>query len=125
MSVTGLDHIVLAVKDVAATRAFYESCLGIRSVEEKPGKWSLRLGAQKINLQPADALPEIARNTVPGTANLCLLWDGDVEAVARSLRSAGVTILAGPAERSGAEGPILSIYFHDPEGNLVELGQPL
>ena len=125
MAVTGLDLIVLAVADVARTCTFYETHLGITVSEDAPGKWALRMGAQKINLQPADGLPEIARNTKPGTANLCLLWDGDVTRLARTLRDAGIEILAGPGERLGAGGPILSIYFHDPDGNLVEVGQPL
>ncbi len=125
MTVTGLDHIVLAVADVARTCAFFETHLGVSATEDAPGKWALRLGAQKINLQPADGVPEIARNTKPGTGNLCLLWDGDVTMLAETLRANGVEILTGPAERLGAGGPILSIYFRDPDGNLIEVGQPL
>lgn len=125
MTVTGIDHIVLAVADVAATCAFYARLPGVEPLEETPGKWALFAGSQKISLQPARAVPEIARNTLPGTANLCFRADGGVRDLARRLADEGVTILRGPAEASGATGPILSIYFHDPDGNLVEVGEPL
>jgi catechol 2,3-dioxygenase-like lactoylglutathione lyase family enzyme len=123
--VRALDHIVLCVRDVAATRRFYEQLLGMESREERPGKWSLHFGAQKISLQDAMHAPAIARDTVPGSGNFCLLTDEPLDAVAAALHQAGVAILDGPAERAGATGPILSVYFHDPDGNLVEVSRPI
>ena len=111
--------------DVTVMRSFYQELPGVEAVKDVSGTWALRLGNQKGNLQPDDDLPVIARNTLPGTGNLCLLWVGDVRAPAASLCEAGVKILADPAEREGAMGVILSIYFHDPDGNLFEVGQPL
>ena len=119
--VRALDHIVLCVRDVAATRLFYERLLGMKSREERPGKWSLHFGAQKISLQDAANAPSIARETVPGSGNFCLLADQPMEEIVAHLAEAGVAIVDGPGERGGATGPILSVYFHDPDGNLVEV----
>ena len=119
--VRALDHIVLCVRDVAATRRFYADLLGMESREERPGKWSLHFGAQKISLQDVRNSPAIARDTVPGSGNFCLLTDLPIaEAVAR-LGEAGIPIVDGPGERAGATGAILSVYFNDPDGNLVEV----
>jgi catechol 2,3-dioxygenase-like lactoylglutathione lyase family enzyme len=125
MQVRSLDHIVLCVNDVAATRRFYERVLGMVSREERPGKWSLHFGLNKISLQDAAASPDIARDTVPGSGNFCLLTDTPMTDVVRHLQSEGVTMSAGPGERAGATGPILSVYFRDPDGNLVEVSNLL
>ena len=121
VKVRSLDHIVLCVADVAATRAFYERVLGMKSREERPGKWSLHFGACKISLQDAASSPDIARDTVPGSGNFCLLSDTPMEKIVAHLAREGVTVAAGPGERAGATGPILSVYVRDPDGNLVEV----
>lgn len=125
MKYTGFDHIVLCVADLARTIAFYEGVLGMEAREERPGKWSLHFADHKISLQDARHNPDIARDTIPGTGNFCLLIEDPVEAVAASLTQQGITITAGPGERDGATGKINSIYFRDPDGNLVELSNPL
>jgi catechol 2,3-dioxygenase-like lactoylglutathione lyase family enzyme len=66
MKMRALDHIVLCVNDVAATRRFYERVLNVEAREERPGKWSLHFGTHKISLQDASLSPSIARRTVPG-----------------------------------------------------------
>lgn len=119
--VRSLDHIVLCVRDVAATRRFYRELLGMEEREERPGKYSLHFGEQKISLQDSSASPAIARDTVPGSGNFCLLTDMPMAVVAAELERAGVVIVDGPGERSGATGQILSVYFNDPDGNLVEV----
>ena len=116
-----LDHIVLCVRDVGAARRFYGELLGMEAREERPGKFSLHFGEQKISLQDASGAPAIARDTVPGSGNFCLLTDLPMAAVVAELKRAGVAIVDGPGERSGATGPILSVYFNDPDGNLVEV----
>jgi catechol 2,3-dioxygenase-like lactoylglutathione lyase family enzyme len=73
MQVYALDHLVLAVANVSKTRRFYERVLGMESREERPGKWSVHFGANKISLQDAHASPSIARQTVPGSGNFCVL----------------------------------------------------
>jgi len=125
MQVRSLDHIVLCVKDVAAARAFYGRVLGMESREERPDKWSLHFGSNKISLQDAGTSPEIARETAPGSGNFCLLTDVPIAEVAEHLKREGVAITAGPDERAGAVGPILSVYFRDPDGNLVEVSNQL
>lgn len=121
LSVDRFDHIVLCVRDVAATRAFYERHLGMESREERPGKFSLHFGANKISLQDASTAPDIAKATVPGSGNFCLLTDTPIVDYADYLAEQGIEILAGPDTREGATGPIFSVYFHDPDGNLVEV----
>jgi len=118
--VSGFDHIVLCVRDVAATRAFYERVLGMTSREERPGKYSLQFGANKISLQDAANSPGIARDTVPGSGNFCLLSDAPVTEWRTHLESQGVAIIDAGL-RDGATGTIDSLYFHDPDGNLVEV----
>jgi catechol 2,3-dioxygenase-like lactoylglutathione lyase family enzyme len=123
--VSGLDHIVLCVRDVPATISFYERVLGMEAREERPGTWSLHFGGNKISLQDAVTSPTIARDTVPGSGNFCVMTDTAIEAVIAHLASEGIAIVDGPAERAGATGPILSVYFNDPDGNLVEVSNRL
>lgn len=120
-AVTGFDHIVLCVRDVAATRAFYERVLGMVSREERPGKYSLQFGASKISLQDAGSVPGIARDTVPGSGNFCLLSDTPVGEWRTHLAAQGIEVIDS-GFRDGATGTIDSLYFRDPDGNLVEIG---
>ena len=118
--VSGFDHIVLCVADVAATCAFYERVLGMEPREERTGKFSLHFGDQKISLQDAAAAPAIARDTVPGSGNFCVISDTPVAEWRGHLARQGVEIIdSGP--REGAVGTIDSLYFHDPDQNLVEV----
>ena len=92
--------------------------------QERPGKWSLHFGANKISLQDAEASPAIARDTVPGSGNFCLLTDTPIADVAAHLRAHAVDIIDS-GERQGATGAIVSLYFKDPDGNLVEVSNLL
>ena len=116
-----LDHLVLCVRDVPATIAFYERVLGMTAREERAGKWSLHFGANKLSLQDAVASPSIARETVPGSGNFCVLTDEPLEAILAHLDREGVAVVDGPGERDGATGTILSVYVRDPDDNLVEI----
>ena len=124
MKLTGFDHIVLCVRDLEGTIEFYRDLLGMEPREERPGKWSLHFGANKISLQDAIANPDIARDTVPGTGNFCVLTDEPVERFADVFRERGIEITA-QGEREGATGRILSVYFRDPDHNLVEVSNRL
>ncbi|NQY97094.1 MAG: VOC family protein [Henriciella sp.] len=125
MNMSGFDHIVLCVADVDRTLEFYESVLGMTRREERPGKWSLHFGAHKISIQDAKTAPDIARNTVPGSGNFCVLTDTPIAEIAAHLEAHDIEVIAGPGERIGATGPILSVYFHDPDRNLVEVSNRL
>ncbi len=122
MKIERLDHLVLTVRDVEATVAFYVSVLGMEPVTFGAGRRALRFGQQKINLHPASALfePHAARPT-PGSADLCLITSTPVAGVIADLEKAGVAVEEGPAPRAGALGGITSVYFRDPDGNLIEV----
>jgi len=122
MKISALDHLVLTVSDITATCRFYERVLGMESVVFGAGRRALRFGNQKINLHPAGAeYPPHATHPVPGSADLCFLTDTPIEEVVRHLRNQGVEILEGPVKRTGAISTLLSIYFRDPDGNLIEV----
>jgi catechol 2,3-dioxygenase-like lactoylglutathione lyase family enzyme len=123
--VDALDHIVLCVRDVSTSIAFYERVVGMEPREERPGKWSLHFGRNKISLQDAAASPTIAEDTIPGTGNFCLLTEVPMDDVVAHLAAEGVSVEDGPGERAGATGAILSVYFRDPDGNLVELSNAI
>jgi catechol 2,3-dioxygenase-like lactoylglutathione lyase family enzyme len=123
-AVTGFDHIVLCVRDVAVTRAFYKRMLGMEPREERPGKWSLHFGEHKISLQDSVTAPSIARDTVPGSGNFCVISDTPVTEWRGHLEREGVEIVDGGL-RAGAVGTIDSLYFKDPDGNLVEVSNRL
>jgi len=123
-AVEGFDHIVLCVRDVAASCAFYQRVLGMEPREERPGKWSLHFGEHKISLQDAVAAPSIAKNTVPGSGNFCVISEVPVAEWHGHLEREGVAIVDS-GHRAGAVGTIDSLYFKDPDGNLVEVSNRL
>ena len=79
MNIVSFDHIVLCVNNVDVTKEFYSNLLGMEPREERPGKWALHFGEQKISLQAAAGLPEIARGTTPGSGNSCLIASDSVD----------------------------------------------
>jgi len=117
-----LDHLVLTVRDIRATVAFYRDVLGMEVVTFGRGRTALRFGAQKLNLHEAgqEFDPKAARPS-PGSADLCFLTREPLGSWAARLRAAGVSIEEGPVARTGALGPIESIYLSDPDGNLLEI----
>lgn len=122
VGVTGLDHLVLTVRDLAATCAFYSDVLRMEVVEFDDGRTALHFGDQKINLHRAGAefVPHAAA-PAPGTGDFCLITETPMAEVVAHLEAKGVAVERGPVGRQGARGPILSIYFRDPDGNLVEV----
>lgn len=125
IEITGLDHLVLTVRDLDRTIAFYSGVLGMRAVTFGAGRTALQFGNQKINLHRAGhEFEPKARAPLPGSADLCFLLANRPDQTIAALRFAGIAIEAGPVARTGASGPILSIYLRDPDGNLIELGHP-
>jgi len=121
MHIRYLDHLVLTVKSIKQTCRFYETVLGMEAQTFGAGRVALKFGAQKINLhEVGKEFDPKARHATPGSADLCFIVD-DLTAAEHSVRQAGVEILAGPVARTGASGPITSIYFRDPDGNLIEV----
>ena len=121
-----LDHLVLTVADPEATARFYTEILGMREEAFRPAdgtiRTALRFGDQKINLHRAGAEfePKAARPGA-GTADLCFLSGTPLAEWRAHLAAHGVAVEAGPVPRTGATGPILSIYLRDPDGNLIEI----
>ncbi len=124
LRVGGLDHLVLTVADIDLTAAFYARVLGMRRVSFGHGRTALAFGRQKINLHQAGReLEPKARHPTPGSGDLCLITEASIEALVAHLQACGVDIEAGPVARTGAVGPIQSVYFRDPDGNLIEVAR--
>lgn len=127
--ITSLDHLVLTVADIDATNRFYAEALGMEPLSftaaDGTTRHALRFGAQKINLHKAGAeFAPRAQAATPGSADLCFLTDLPLDAWQTRLAAHGLTILEGPVPRSGATGPLMSIYLRDPDGNLIEISTP-
>jgi catechol 2,3-dioxygenase-like lactoylglutathione lyase family enzyme len=125
MEIDRLDHLVLTVADIDATVAFYERALGMHGVEFGGGRRALEFGRQKINLHQAgrEFEPKAARPT-PGSGDLCFLSAVPLAEAIAHLKACGVSIEEGPVQRTGAVGPMDSVYFRDPDGNLIEVSVP-
>lgn len=126
MQIKAIDHFVLVVLSVEATVAFYRRVLGMEAREFTPGRWALYFGQQKINLQQLHvSVDKQTLHPTRGAADFCLLTDTPMSEVVRHLQQQGVSIINGPGQRAGATGPILSVYFYDPDENLVEVSNPI
>ena len=120
MQIRTLDHLVLTVADMGRSVEFYQRVLGMRPQTFGSGKQAERQALvfgrageeQKINLHPAGSeFPPHAASPTPGSADLCLRIDGPLERAMAQLIAAGVEIIEGPLQRTGARGPIRSIYL--------------
>ncbi|NXY19968.1 GLOD5 protein, partial [Atrichornis clamosus] len=119
-----LDHLVLTVKSIEDTVAFYSKVLGMEVVTFKGSRKALRFGSQKFNLHEAGReLEPKARCPMPGSADFCLVTALPLEKLLEHLEACGVPIEEGPVARTGAVGPITSVYFRDPDENLVEVSR--
>lgn len=126
MKVDSLDHLVLTVKDIGLSCDYYARVLGMTVVTFGEGRKALSFGAQKINLHAHghEFEPKAAQPT-PGSADLCFLTSVPLAEVQAHLAACGVTVSEGPVQRTGAQGPILSVYFRDPDQNLIEVSNRL
>jgi len=117
-----VDHLVLTVRDIGATVDFYTRVLGMEKLTFGNERQALRFGNQKINLHQAGSEFEPkAEHPTPGSADLCFVSSTPVEEIADVLCAKNVEILEGPVARTGAVGPIRSIYLRDPDKNLIEI----
>lgn len=124
----GFDHLVLVARDVLATVVFYSAVLGaeVQQLEawrsghaEYPilhfGNWKINVHARAGDYDP------VASERVPGSLDFCLSWPATIEEAVHHLKSLNVAIEFGPAGQAGARGEGTSVYFRDPDGNLLEL----
>ena len=120
-----IDHVVLNVRDVERTAAWYEGVLGMRRETFGPdGRTALLFGGQKINLRPISADPDVwitGASDAPGAGDLCFVTTVPPEDVIAHLAACDVPIVAGPVSRAGALGPMRSVYCRDPDGSLIEI----
>lgn len=117
-----LDHLVLTVADIDITCDFYSRIMGMQVVTFGEGRKALQFGQQKINLhQRGKEFEPKALIPTPGSADLCFITTTPLNQVMEYLRDCGVTPLEGIVRRTGALGAIESIYFRDPDGNLIEV----
>jgi catechol 2,3-dioxygenase-like lactoylglutathione lyase family enzyme len=107
---------------IDATIDFYRRAIGLAVVTFGHGRRALQIGEQKVNLHEAGhELEPIARRPTPGSADFCILTDEPIDEVTERFRRLGIPIEEGPVGRTGAVGPLLSIYIRDPDENLVEI----
>jgi catechol 2,3-dioxygenase-like lactoylglutathione lyase family enzyme len=126
VKIDSLDHLVLTVKDIDASASFYARALGMEVQTFGDGRRALAFGSQKINLhQHGKEFEPKAQRPTPGSADLCFLTSVALVDVLIHLTQRGVTVIEGPVKRTGATGPILSLYFRDPDLNLIEVSNRL
>jgi catechol 2,3-dioxygenase-like lactoylglutathione lyase family enzyme len=126
--VLGIDHIAITATDLEATCAFYDGLFGARTHLEhapdgKPLVRQIALGGALLSVhQAGNGLSLVARAPTIGAGDICLRWSGTVESASALLRERSIEIIDGPSRRRTADGlPSHSVYFRDPDGNLVEL----
>lgn len=124
MRVDRIDHFVLTVASIDATCDFYQRVLGFERHSPDGKPTSLSFGRQKINVHQADGTfdPKAHRPT-PGAADFCLITLDPIDEVVAQFGRCGVAVEKGPIERTGAVGPMISVYLRDPDGNLVEVSR--
>lgn len=121
-----LDHLVLTTLDADACRDFYVRVMGMREETFGNGRVAFVFGKQKINVhvrghefEPKAHLP------VPGALDLCFIASTPLDQVVAHLEAQAWPIIEGPVQRTGATGPIRSVYVRDPDLNLIEISEPL
>ena len=122
MRISHIDHLVLTVTDIRRTVDWYQQVLGMHHVTFAGDRHALTFGRQKLNLHQAgrELEPKAAR-PAPGSADLCLISAVPLTEVLAHLRDCGVRVEQGPVARTGATGPITSVYIRDPDDNLIEI----
>lgn len=126
MKISHLDHLVLTVADIETTCKFYQSALNFEVIHFGENRKALQFGTQKINLHQAgkEFEPKAFRPTA-GSADLCFIAETPLNEVIAHLQAQQIEIIEGPVQRTGTMGKILSIYFRDPDQNLIEISNAL
>jgi catechol 2,3-dioxygenase-like lactoylglutathione lyase family enzyme len=119
-----IDHLVLTVRSVDATCAFYEDALGFRRVDAEGRPTALVFGRHKINVHElGHTFEPRAEAPTPGSGDFCLITERPLDEVCDQLARHGIAIELGPIARVGAEGTMTSVYLRDPDGNLIEISR--
>jgi len=120
-----IDHIVLTTRDKDGCIRFYSEVLGMKLEKFRTPteeRLALKFGAQKINVHEwGKEFAPRAHVAAPGTLDLCFIAAIPLDAVVKKLKEKNVPILEGPVTKTGALGPMKSVYVRDPDLNLVEI----
>ncbi len=126
--ISGYDHVAITVADLDVSIPFYERVLGakVHHTHEIDGRVivkGIRIGRAAMNMhQAGNGVDLVARTPLPGSQDLCFRWEGTVEEAKAQLEAAGVEVIEGPSPRNASDdSPASSVYFRDPDGNLLEL----
>ena len=121
MTINHIDHLVLTVADIEVTCKFYEEVLGMQKVISPAGRIALNFGTQKLNLhQKGKEFEPKAQFPTPGAIDICFITNDPVEQIKTELENKNIQT-QGLFERTGATGKIRSVYFRDPDMNLIEV----
>ena len=124
--IKSIDHIVITTANLERCLEFYVNALGMQLERFGSGRLALRFGDHKFNVHPPGFDAGIkARVPTPGSLDLCFLAAIPLEEVMTRLRAHGIPIEEGPIERTGARFAIRSVYVRDPDGNLIEISEPV
>ncbi|MBP2615350.1 VOC family protein [Chryseobacterium jejuense] len=122
MKIKNIDHIVLTVSDINKTIEFYTEIMGFEVVTFGDNRKALTFGNQKINLhQKGHEIEPKAEHPTSGSADLCFIAQTDIHEVMDELKQKNIEIIEGIVDRTGAVGKIRSVYFRDPDQNLIEV----
>jgi len=122
LEITHLDHLVLTVADISTTLAFYNQVLGMDILQSEDNRFALQFGHQKINLhQYGKEFEPKAKFPIPGSADMCFITKTPLHRVIQELQEHAIDVFEGSVERTGASGAMLSVYFRDPDQNLIEI----
>jgi catechol 2,3-dioxygenase-like lactoylglutathione lyase family enzyme len=122
--ISRIDHFVLTVRSLETTCEFYERVLGFERLNAPGRPTALTFGHQKINIHELqNTFDPKAANPTPGAGDFCLITERTLAEVRSHIEACGVVIEVGPIKRSGAQGAMTSVYFRDPDGNLIEVSE--
>ncbi|WP_413290026.1 VOC family protein [Bdellovibrio sp. HCB337] len=122
ITIDRIDHVVLTVENIESTVIFYEKVLGMKAETFGQGRRALSFGKSKFNLhQKGREFEPKAKVPMPGSLDICIITESSIQSVVEHLKLCGITIEDGPIMRTGAIGPIESVYFRDPDCNLIEV----
>jgi len=122
LAIDRIDHIVLNCADPDRTIAWYRKVLGMAAESYGDGRTALVFGQQKFNVRPTQTANwKTCKVDMPGAIDLCFITKSSPEQVLDHFHACEVAGISGPVTRSGALGPIVSVYCNDPDGNLIEV----
>jgi catechol 2,3-dioxygenase-like lactoylglutathione lyase family enzyme len=126
--ILGIDHVAITVSDLEATCRFYDRLFSAETrvthaPHGKPLVRQIAIGGALLSVhQAGNGIELVAKKPTIGSADICFRWDGGIASAVAMLRQQGVEIIEGPVPRHTADGlPGQSVYFRDPDANLIEL----